>query len=244
MDLIWLKKDARLSDHGPLSHVLLGEAEKEKPFAVLYCYEPSQITHPTTHGSHVAFHNEGLIELEQSLQNLRGGSGGGLPILTIRIAEAVEAVHAIHNSPHGPIKRLFSHMETGHMASYARDRAMKEWCRKHDVTWKQFNQTGVIRGLKSRVDIESKPFAERWNQLMSSPQHEDPRTTSSNIEKTKCRLVSGLISGHSIGTVGVVSPSDPRLRLIHPMDRAARQRGGEITAISLLNSFLGTRGVA
>ena len=116
LDVVWLKKDVRLADHGPLAAVLLGgeqgSGEGVGKFALLYLYEPSQLRHPTAHGSHVAFANEGLAELEESLQQLRrGGGDAGLdeqPILTTQVAEVVEALRTLHESPHGPIGRLLS----------------------------------------------------------------------------------------------------------------------------------------
>ena len=201
MDVVWLKKDMRLMDHGPLSQVLTQSLSRR--FAILYLYEPSQIQHPTAHGSHIHVQNEGLQELEASLGSLfaEGDQSSTMKddrkIITILISEAslslpypstwtltlsltrnrkaVDALESLHKSSHGPVSRVLSHLETGHMASYMRDKAVRRWCKANAVTWTEFNQTGVIRGLQSRVDIESKPFAQTWTDFMASKQHPDPR---------------------------------------------------------------------
>lgn len=54
MDVVWLKRDVRLHDHGPFAEVF----KNNRPFfVVLYLYEPSQLSEPTVHGSHVQFVN-------------------------------------------------------------------------------------------------------------------------------------------------------------------------------------------
>eukprot|EP01047_Picozoa_sp_COSAG01_P068219 COSAG01_NODE_9809_length_2338_cov_1.922287_1_plen_395_part_00 len=243
MDVVWLKKDVRLGDHGPLSAVLLpGHAlaapaailshhagcqrqqqqqqQHHRPFVVLYLYEPSQLGHPTAHGSHLAFVNEGLRDLEATLQDVRGqtqqsrqGTGSAEAtdsshrcccesILTTRIGEAVDVLDELHRGPHGPIARLLSHQETGHMASYARDRSVRRWCTSKAVEWWEWAQSGVFRGLRSRADIEARPFAALWTQVMSAPRHPDPRDSPVLRRCASQRLRCALVS--SFGSVGMV----------------------------------------
>ena len=103
LDVVWLKKDARVKDHGPLSEVLTKSTGPR--FVLLYLYEPSQLRHHSCHGSHVAFANEGLAALEASLASLRLQAQKHEQLLTIRISEAVEALDALHQSEHGPVPR-------------------------------------------------------------------------------------------------------------------------------------------
>lgn len=197
MDVVWLKRDARLRDHGPLTEVLLGAGGSH--FALLYIYEPSQLQHKTVHGSHLAFANEGLRELDARLQELLHGpaapagiaaqqaavparaaaAAGELAVITTLIGEAVDELSRLHSSEHGPVRRLLSHQETGHLASYGRDRAVRRWCKAHDVVWVEYEQNGVSRGLRSRADTDGKAaqertFAARWTKFMAAPQHPDP----------------------------------------------------------------------
>ena len=247
LDVCWLKKDARLADHGPLSEVLLRENNIAQ-FVVLYLYEPSQLRLPTVHGSFVNFANEGVAEVEVGLRRLRGGGGDGdgdkdgEQVLTVQVAEAVDALDGLHRSHHGPIVRLLSHQETGNEASYRRDLQVKAWCCVHNVPWKEFQQAGVVRGLRSRADIETKPFSSRWTEFMKLPQHPDPRATPASRRAASRALVQRLVVGTA--SVGMLLHSaDPRLGLQFPDDRPARQRpGGETPGMQLLNSFLAQRG--
>jgi deoxyribodipyrimidine photolyase len=82
IDVVWLKRDVRLTDHGPLSEVLTGARtvatqipmgcnnttkSPQQKFVILYLYEPDQLREPTVHGSHLRFIHEGLIDMEQQL---------------------------------------------------------------------------------------------------------------------------------------------------------------------------------
>eukprot|EP01052_Picozoa_sp_SAG31_P016049 SAG31_NODE_1050_length_10160_cov_3.844648_6_plen_427_part_00 len=306
MDVVWLKRDLRMRDHGPLADVLnlrqslngvnrrshspllehiatfhptpllkdlsvcrAGEVSPAaSKFALLYLYEPSQLQHPTVHGSHVAFASEGLLDLDASLASVvlgldetrsaaRAAPSGvagaaasdtasrALAAITTRIGEAVGILSQLHNSSHGPIKRLLSHEETGHMASYNRDKAVRRWCRQHCVRWVEYPQTGVVRGLRSRADTEGDPFAARWSKFMNAPQHPDPRTQMANRGRSEAVATASsmrLLPAADLKGLGALSPTDPRLRLRYPADRPHRQVGGERRAAALLSSFLRERG--
>ena len=70
IDVVWLKRDVRWHDHGPLSEVLNGRRRQRNKFIILYLYEPDQLQESTVHGSHVRFIHEGLIDMEQQLRNI------------------------------------------------------------------------------------------------------------------------------------------------------------------------------
>jgi deoxyribodipyrimidine photo-lyase len=108
-------------------------------------YEPDQLFHGTVHGSHIAFINEGLAELDKRLRTLAARSD---PCVTTRHGEATEILTAIHSE--SKLARLLSHEETGHNVSYDRDRRVKKWCREHGVTWIEIPQSTVVRGLSLR----------------------------------------------------------------------------------------------
>eukprot|EP00554_Chaetoceros_debilis_P013274 CAMPEP_0194119004 /NCGR_PEP_ID=MMETSP0150-20130528/37661_1 /TAXON_ID=122233 /ORGANISM="Chaetoceros debilis, Strain MM31A-1" /LENGTH=112 /DNA_ID=CAMNT_0038810557 /DNA_START=162 /DNA_END=497 /DNA_ORIENTATION=+ len=84
MDIIWLKRDVRLTDHGPF-HQMAKLAIKNRidanadadvdadggrrPLMILYNYEPDQLSEHSVHGSHIHFINEGLIDLDRRLSD-------------------------------------------------------------------------------------------------------------------------------------------------------------------------------
>lgn len=185
MDVVWLKRDARILDHGPLSVV---GVPPSRPFLVLFVYEPDQLSHHTVFGGHIQFHNECLWDLDVQLAALHEGkatqsqsqranghhgfyaqpssSSFSSPLpsprpraLTLGRGEMTRVLQHIHTSPHGPIIRLLSHQETGHWVSYQRDKRVKKWCRCNRIHWLEFQNQGVIRGLKDRNQFSSKASA-------------------------------------------------------------------------------------
>ena len=87
MDVVWLKKDARLHDHGPLASV------GPRPFCILYIYEPDQLAHHSCHGSQVNFCNEGLIDLDKRLRNIIKTKE---PCITCSVGEATQVLSRLN----------------------------------------------------------------------------------------------------------------------------------------------------
>jgi len=255
MDVVWLKRDVRLHDHVPLATA----AASGRPFALLFLYEPDQLSHETVHGSHVAFVNEGLQELEQRLRALSGGSEADR-FITTSLSEATEALEALQQRTCLKILRLLSHQETGHLVSYDRDRRVKKWCRARGIAWVQVAQSGVVRGLppdgapdtaagtRAGSDWHS-TWAAHLESFLQSDAAEDPFESSpGGARGALCeRLVRPPAGGATEGGE-VPFPSPTELsRLGHLIsgqegDRPKRQLGGESRALALLADFLQVRG--
>eukprot|EP00930_Biecheleria_cincta_P036055 TRINITY_DN24758_c0_g1_i1.p1 TRINITY_DN24758_c0_g1~~TRINITY_DN24758_c0_g1_i1.p1 ORF type:complete len:567 (+),score=71.26 TRINITY_DN24758_c0_g1_i1:58-1758(+) len=225
MDLVWLKRDVRLSDHEPLTLA----CSSGWPFMLLYMYEPDQLLHETMHGSHIAFVNEGLRELENQLRKL---SGKNEPCITTRHGEATAIMEALYTSH--PFCRLLSHEESGHNASYARDKRVKQWCLDRDVSWIEVPQSGVVRGLSLRDPC--------WHDICNLQAESffalQPKESPFERGDAK-KVLSRLITAH---TEGFLKAEDLGLPSEFAGDRADRQRGGESRALELLSSFLDSRG--
>ena len=230
IDVIWLKKDIRILDHGPLGYV----AKSGKLFLLVFIYEPSQLSHYSVHGSHIHFANEGLLELDRRIKSMCiVGNNKDIPhpdstspCITFMRGEAVEMFEKIHREYY-PIGKILAHEETGHLASYARDKAVKRWCRKMNVEFKEFSQTGVTRGLKKRDD-----FSKKYNEFMNLFEHLSP-----SAEVFQRQLI------RNVPSCGIISPLElMSVNRDHVQDREKHQRGGELIALQLLDSFLNSRG--
>lgn len=255
MDVVWLKRDIRLTDHGPLS-AALHHCPVGREVLVLYLYEPSQLAQPTVHGSHIAFMNEGLLELDSKLTDLIDNesaktsqnllekkktqandsrvepigelvtSAHGFQSITVCYCSVVDCLKNIHATR--PIGRLLSHEETGHWASFQRDKEVRRWCRQSRIPFKEYLQSGATRALRNRDD-----FSKHLTKFMNQPQHPVPVSFHG-------RLVADL---NLPGRVRV-----PLLNEIHEIpveyrvDRPHRQKGGESLALTTLRSFLSDRG--
>ena len=128
MNVVWIKRDARLHDHEPLA---LAAAEA-LPCIVMFVYEPELLESDTYHESHHKFINEGLEELHAKLQAIAIAGDGGL---TVRAGDVVDVLQALHESVH--IGTLFSHREVGNGISLRRNEKVMAWTEAAGVRWTQ-----------------------------------------------------------------------------------------------------------
>lgn len=63
INIVWFKKDLRLSDHAPLYYAI----KAGLPILLIYCFEPSQTNHPTYGEGHRAFAASSLDDMQQQL---------------------------------------------------------------------------------------------------------------------------------------------------------------------------------
>jgi len=245
IDVVWLKKDVRLHDHGPL----LSIAQSNRQCIILYLYEPDQLSEKTVHGSHVAFVNEGLVDLD-----LRLSSGSNEPAatnnsdtqaniyehkfqcITVCHAGAAFTLRSIHKQR--PINQILCHMESSHLKSFARDKAVRRWCRHEKIPIMEMNQTGVTRCLADRDD-----FTTNFNTFLAQPIHATP--TRLQLEGLQSRLVNIERDGielHGICYSPMKLSDMQEIPMEHRCDRIQRQYGGETKALDYFRSFLSSRG--
>lgn len=156
LNIVWFKRDLRISDHQPLT-----EAAKHGAVLPLYVVEPDLWRQPDASARHWNFICECLSELNLELSHL------GQP-LAVRVAPIVETLEGIRQS-HG-IASLWSHEETGNAWSFERDKAVAAWARSHGIPWHEVPQFGVRRRLHSRDG-----WAARWDRQMSERIVDPPR---------------------------------------------------------------------
>jgi len=107
IDVVWLKRDIRWIDHGPLSEVSAlrrsgasifhpttkQQQERPRKFVILYLYEPDQLKEPCVHGSHLRFIHEGLLDMDRLLQETSTKSGAMPKDATARNLEETVSAH-------------------------------------------------------------------------------------------------------------------------------------------------------
>lgn len=89
----------------------------------------------------VWFNKESLQALDSHLRTL----GGYIEIHTGNVRDVFNQLWQ-----ESPFSNLYSHEETGNGFTYARDLEVASWCKSNAVTWHEFAQFGVVRGLKNR----------------------------------------------------------------------------------------------
>jgi deoxyribodipyrimidine photo-lyase len=216
MNVVWIKRDARVVDHEPLS---LAAAET-LPCVVLYIYEPAHLSSAVYHESHHRFINEGLSELDAKLRAVAVGEDGGL---TLRTGDAVDVLNALHRFL--PIRKLFSHREVGNSISLLRNERVAAWTAANGIAWVQCRQDGVSDQRHAELDEGS--WASKWSHHMMRPQLPPPS-----------RLL--FVGAHALPRGAIADAA--ACSVTHRGIRPSAQTGGEAAAHSILRSFLERRG--
>lgn len=201
--LVWLKRDLRTHDHAPL-HAAAGFPRA----LALYAVEPEWLSSPEFDPQHAGFALASLAELRAAL------AARGLP-LAVRVGTIRAVLEALRRET--GFTHLFSHEETGPGWTYARDRAVADWCAAHGVVWREFPQHGVVRRLGRRDG-----WAARWDRRMDAP-------------------LLALPAGFGAARVALADlPTPAALGL--PASRRRGQAAGEAAGLAVLDSFLRSRG--
>ena len=202
--VVWFKRDLRWQDHAALAM-----ASKNGPVRCIYIVEPKLWAQADCALQHFEFIRESLYELDAFLRT----RGGCMEILT---GEATDVFTQLQQE--SPFTKIYSHEETGNGFTYARDLKVAAWCQANGVTWNEFAQFGVVRGLKNR-NIWNK----EWERHMSSPVQKVGALTFWRNDHTK--------------PFAMLAPEC--LRHNPPL----RQLGGRSHALSTLHSFLNARSI-
>jgi deoxyribodipyrimidine photo-lyase len=203
--LVWFKRDLRLRDHAPLA-----TAQGFGHAIALFIIEPEWLQSPECDASHVDFTLQCLAELRNNL------AARGLPLL-VRIGSCVQVLSQLY-AEFG-FTHLLSHEETGTGWSYARDKLVLRWCHGHNILWQEWQQTGVVRRLRSRSG-----WATRWQQRMDSAIIPMPQQFHSTVSLNQPELPS-------LSALGL------------PAHGKTLQAAGEKAARQTLHSFLQLRGM-
>ncbi len=159
--VVWLKKDFRLADHGPLV-----DAATAGRVLLLWLQEPSMWQQPDVSERHIHIETLCVQGLTADVVAL-GGAVWTAPI------DAVPALAALRDwaAPLGGMT-LYSHEETGNIASYARDIAVAHWCAAQGVAWIELPRNAVVRRLKQHGGRND--WGKHWARRMSLAPYDIP----------------------------------------------------------------------
>jgi deoxyribodipyrimidine photo-lyase len=229
--IVWFKRDLRVVDHAPLAQAAAGDG----PVLPLWIAEPSLLDAPDASARHLGFTHECLVDLDRALRAL------GSPLWTA-YGEAVEVFDALARR-FGRFE-LLSHEETGHAASWARDRAVARHLRTLGLRWRELPGAGVVRRLQDR---------DRWSAIWMARMQPEPLPAPRGL-----RPPEPTGAGAPPGPPGAppapgtrerqhaprIAPDLDAVSLAlarHRRDRDAplRQRGGRAEGLGCLDRFLG-----
>ena len=144
VNIVWLKRDLRTQDHEPLFF-----AEKAKtPYIIIYIFDTQLLKHPDVGVRHLQFAYHSIKDLNTTLEPYNRT----VNIFYGRSKEVFKYLFQQYN-----IQCVFSYQETGIQKSWDRDKGVSNFLNDNGVPWQEFQQNGVIRGLKNRDN-----WAKRW----------------------------------------------------------------------------------
>jgi deoxyribodipyrimidine photo-lyase len=203
-NLVWFKRDLRWHDHAALAH-----AAQLGPVRCIYVVEPQLWLQPDAALQHFEFVRESLLELDTHLRTLGG-------CLEVHTGEMTDVLTKIWHE--APFAGIYAHEETGNAFTFERDLQVAAWCKAQSVSWQEFPQFGVVRGLKNRNLWQA-----AWERHMALPFHR----------------VESLVFWRP--------PSDAAFEMVPPAhlqhNPPFRQKGGRANALAVLHSFLHARSI-
>ena len=151
INIVWLKRDLRLSDHAPL---YVAEHD-DLPYIMLYVFDNEVIAYPDTSLRHLQFQYHSIQAMNETLQSFDGE-------ITVCHGNTREIFEGLINEY--DVKHVFSHQESGIQLTYEIDKSLKTLFTEHDIEWYEFQRDGIQRGIKNR-----KNWDKAWHAMIYSP---------------------------------------------------------------------------
>ncbi|WP_369993702.1 deoxyribodipyrimidine photo-lyase/cryptochrome family protein [Winogradskyella sp.] len=163
INVVWLKRDLRLEDNEAISNAL----ETGKPTLLLYVFEHILLNDDHYSERHFNFIKESLRDINQSLQSY----DSKVLSVTSDIQSAFNLIQEYYK-----VDTIYSHVETGLLVTYNRDKEFARFCRNNLIDWVESKNNGVERGLVDRdnwfdnweayMEKDLKVFHPKENQLL------------------------------------------------------------------------------
>ena len=151
INIVWLKRDIRSQDHEPLFMAEKGGI----PYIIIYLFEPHLLEYPDTSPRHLKFVYHSILALNNTLAPFNRK-------VHMLYADAIDAFNYLHETFH--IHTIFSYQESGTQITWQRDKKVNTFCKQHNITWKEFQRDGILRGIKNRDN-----WNKQWHLKMHLP---------------------------------------------------------------------------
>ncbi|WP_087020140.1 cryptochrome/deoxyribodipyrimidine photo-lyase family protein [Thaumasiovibrio subtropicus] len=153
INLIWLKRDLRLTDHAPLFNA----ARSGRPCLIVYIFEPMLLNDPHYDERHWRFVWQSLMDINMRLEQY----GSQVVVLHGDAQTCLTQLCAHLKRFQFEVRHLYSHQEVGLRNTFQRDIAIKAWAKSHNITWHETQMGAVLRGAPNRDQWDK-----RWHQVM------------------------------------------------------------------------------
>ncbi len=151
INIVWFKRDLRLTDHAPLMQA----CSEKNPLLLLYTFE-----HTLLNDGHYSLRHWRFVW--QSLQAMQRQLREHHAEIIITWGDALTSLGAIHQKL--GIKNIYSHQEIGLDITYQRDQAVKQWTSQQQINWYEYQQGAVVRGANNRQQWDK-----NWKAVMRAP---------------------------------------------------------------------------
>ncbi len=158
INIVWFKRDLRLTDHEPLYCAL----QSELPLLLIYIFEPSVMAYHDSDVRHWRFVFESLKEMNERLKT----TNTKIYIFHNEAKDVFEVLAHQFN-----IHSIFSSEEIGNGLTFERDKAMKILFLKNRILWNEYQTNGIVRGLKTR---------QNWEKLWENQMTKQPNLVKEN----------------------------------------------------------------
>ena len=162
--IVWLKRDLRLHDNEAIYNALASG----KRVLLLYVFEQLLLNDPHYSQRHWDFIKQSIVDLNTELKPYKS------KVLAVN-SDIIATLNQLLTQYQ--IKDVFSHQETGILATFNRDKSFKRFCKNNLINWHENINNGVQRGLKDReswmnlcdayFEIEPLPFSPTTQQLLT-----------------------------------------------------------------------------
>ena len=207
INLVWLKRDLRLHDNEAISSAI----KSGKKFLIFYAFEKILLNDLHYNVRHWDFIKQSIVDINKEL------IGYESKVLSVS-SDIIGLCNQIQNFY--AIDTVYSHIETGILTTYVRDKEFKRYCRNNNINWKENINNGVQRGLQHR-----EKWYEDWECYMKKKQEVFNPLEDQILKLEEIKEIEKVSHPISLET-----PSDTKF-----------QKGGRSMGIKYLTTFFNER---
>lgn len=122
---------------------LLAASKSDLQYLIIYIFEPFLQKLPDFSIRHWQFVYHSILDMNKQLEKKNNK-------VNVFFAEAMDVFS--HLASIYSIKSVYSYQESGVLETWNRDKLIKKWSRNQGVFWVEFQTSGVLRGIKNRVE--------------------------------------------------------------------------------------------
>ena len=207
INVVWLKRDLRLYDNEAISDAL----KSGKRTLLLYAFEHILLNDDHYSQRHFNFIKESLRDINEQLKR----RNSKVLSVTCDIQSAFNLIQEFYK-----VDTIYSHVETGLLVTYNRDKEFTRYCRNNIIDWQESKNNGVERGLVNRDN-----WFENWETYMQQDLEVFQPLENQLLSVTDIEILENVFTVTDLET-----PKNTKF-----------QKGGSSTAWKYANSFFESR---